>query len=133
MQKMILILLITLCAFFVQAADRITKQERKGPVLVVYYESGRATTNSLFMSMSPDVIREIEQQRAEKQVVQALKAVVADTRSNIVETANLSDIAIAELYLAQTKKDASELMAISPTNTVEYLIGSGIRDDLQKQ
>ena len=133
MKKQISIVLLTLCAFHVQADDRIAKQERLGPVLVVYYESGRVTTNSLFMSMSPDVIREIEQQRAEKQVVQALQAVVADTRSNIVETANLSDIAIAELYLAQTKKDAAALMDISPTNTVEYLIGSGIRADLQKQ
>ena len=63
--------------------------------------------------------------------VAALRAAVADTRTNIAEVASLSDLEIASLYLSQLKRDAATLAALAPTNTIEYLIGAGIRLDLR--
>lgn len=63
-------------------------------------------------------------------IVAALRAAIADTRTNITETAGLTDLQIAALYLAQLKRDASPLAALAPTNTIEYLIGAGMRLDL---
>lgn len=63
-------------------------------------------------------------------IVAALRAAIADTRTNIAETAGLTDLQIAALYLAQLKRDASPLAALAPTNTIEYLIGAGMRLDL---
>lgn len=64
-------------------------------------------------------------------IVMALRAAIADTRTNIAEVAILSDLQIAALYLSQLKRDASTLAAVAPTNTIEYLIGAGIRLDLR--
>lgn len=66
-------------------------------------------------------------------IVAALRAAIVDTRSNITETAGLTDLQIAALYLAQLKRDATPLSALAPTNTIEYLIGAGMRLDLQPQ
>lgn len=66
-------------------------------------------------------------------IVAALRAAIADTRTNIAETAGLTDLQIAALYLAQLKRDATPLSALAPTNTIEYLIGAGMRLDLQPQ
>lgn len=63
-------------------------------------------------------------------IVAALRAAIADTRTNIAETAGLTDLQIAALYLAQLKRDATPLSALAPTNTIEYLIGAGMRLDL---
>ena len=63
-------------------------------------------------------------------IVAALRAAIADTRTNIAETAGLTDLQIAALYLAQLNRDASPLAALAPTNTIEYLIGAGMRLDL---
>ena len=63
-------------------------------------------------------------------IVAALRAAIADTRTNIAETVGLTDLQIAALYLAQLKRDASPLAALAPTNTIEYLIGAGMRLDL---
>lgn len=54
--------------------------------------------------------------------------IIADTRSNIVECATMSDIEIAELYIKQMTKSADQIVA--PTNTLEYLIGAGMREDI---
>lgn len=64
-------------------------------------------------------------------IVAALRAAIADTRTNIVEVASLSDLEIAALYLSQLKRDADTLAAFAPTNTIEYLIGAGIRLDIR--
>lgn len=63
-------------------------------------------------------------------IVAALRAAIADTRTNIAETAGLSDLQIAALYLAQMHRDVTPLVGRVPTNTVEYLIGAGMRIDL---
>jgi hypothetical protein len=63
-------------------------------------------------------------------IVAALRAAIADTRTNIAETASLTDLQIAALYLAQMHRDVTPLVGRVPTNTVEYLIGAGMRIDL---
>lgn len=63
-------------------------------------------------------------------IVAALRAAIADTRTNIAETAGLTDLQIAALYLAQMHRDVTPLVGRIPTNTVEYLIGAGMRLDL---
>ncbi|MBQ3810848.1 MAG: hypothetical protein II839_08545 [Kiritimatiellae bacterium] len=63
-------------------------------------------------------------------IVAALRAAIADTRTNIAETAGLTDLQIAALYLAQMHRDVTPLVGRVPTNTVEYLIGAGMRLDL---
>lgn len=63
-------------------------------------------------------------------IVAALRAAIADTRTNIAETAGLTDFQIAALYLAQMHRDVTPLVGRIPTNTVEYLIGAGMRIDL---
>ena len=55
---------------------------------------------------------------------------IADSRENIPELAGLSDAEVALLYLLQMRKSADDLRAIAPSNTLEYLIGAGMRQDL---
>lgn len=65
-------------------------------------------------------------------ILEQLSAVIQDTRTNIVECANMSDVEIAILYLQQMQKKASEIGA-STTNTIERIIGAGMREDIQEQ
>jgi hypothetical protein len=67
---------------------------------------------------------------AQRQLRAALASTIQDTRTNIVETAELTDEQIAGLYLRQMKRDVSPLVGRVPTNTVEYLIGAGMRIDI---
>lgn len=62
-------------------------------------------------------------------MLEQLSAVIADTRTNIVECANMSDVEIAILYLQQMQKKANEIGA-SATNTIEKIIGAGMREDI---
>lgn len=59
-----------------------------------------------------------------------LGPVIADSRENIPELAGLSDAEVALLYLLQMRKSADDLKALAPSNTLEYLIGAGMRQDL---
>lgn len=61
-------------------------------------------------------------------MLQQFQQIIADTRSNIVECATMSDIEIAALYINQMSKSADQIVA--PTNTLEYLIGAGMREDI---
>lgn len=61
-------------------------------------------------------------------MLQQFQRIIADTRSNIVECATMSDIEIAALYINQMSKSADQIVA--PTNTLEYLIGAGMREDI---
>ena len=65
--------------------------------------------------------------------IEYLKPVIDDSRVNIPELNGLSDEQVALLYLLQMKKSADELMSIAPTNTMEYLIGAGMRLDILSQ
>ena len=64
--------------------------------------------------------------------VPALEAVIEDSRKNIPELEGLTDIQVAQLYLAQMAKPVEELQRLAPTNSMEYLIGAGMRQDLLK-
>ena len=64
--------------------------------------------------------------------IEPLNAIIEDTRKNIPEVASLSDMDIAFLYLAQMVKSADILLQYSPTNSLEYLIGTGMRMDILK-
>lgn len=67
---------------------------------------------------------------AQRQLRAALSATIEDTRTNIAETATLTDEQIAGLYLRQMKRDVTPLVDRVPTNTVEYLVGAGMRLDI---
>ena len=60
-----------------------------------------------------------------------LTPVIADSRANIPGLDGLTDTEVAVLYLLQMSKDADALKALAPTNTLEYLVGAGIRQDLE--
>lgn len=66
-------------------------------------------------------------------MLEQLSAVIADTRTNIVECAEMSDVEIAILYLKQMQKQANKIENASATNTIEKIIGAGMREDIQEQ
>lgn len=59
-----------------------------------------------------------------------LNGIVEDSKKNIPELENLDTQTIAMLYIAQMTKDADLLRKYAPSNTLEYLVGAGIRMDL---
>ena len=63
-------------------------------------------------------------------MLEQLQAIIADTRTNIVECAEMSDVEIALLYLQQMQKRANEIN-VGSTNTIERIIGAGMRDDIK--
>lgn len=66
-------------------------------------------------------------------MLEQLSAVIADTRTNIVECAEMSDVEIALLYLQQMQKQANKIENANSTNTIEKIIGAGMREDIQEQ
>ena len=64
-------------------------------------------------------------------MLHGLAAVVEDTRTNIVEVADLPDATIAGLYIAQMGKRAADVADGAHTNTIEKLIGAGMRQDIR--
>jgi|LSQX01.1.fsa_nt_gb hypothetical protein len=112
-------------------AAGIKEQRREGTVLIVTRTDGSVETNSLFLAMAPEVKAQIERRKAAEAIVSAIGAITADTRSNIPGTENLSDEQIAVLYLQQMTKNAAALLEAAPTNSVEYVIGAGIRQDIE--
>ena len=136
MRTNILIIMIAATAATVCAGattDHIVSQVRDGPRIIVTWESGAITTNALFLRMSPDVVADIERRREDAAMVAALRAVAADTRTNIPETASMRDTEIAGLYLAQMAKEVPALIEAAQTNTIEYAIGAGIRQDINNK
>lgn len=63
----------------------------------------------------------------ERMAKAALPAIIADTRENIPEVANLTDSEIAALYIAQMDKPAT-----NTAETISHLIGRGMREDISK-
>lgn len=130
MRYNILIIFVAATACAAATTDHIVSQVRDGPRIIVTWESGNITTNALFLHMSPDVVADIERRREDAAMVAALRAVAADTRTNIPETASMRDTEIAGLYLAQMAKEVPALIEAAQTNTIEYAIGAGIRQDI---
>jgi hypothetical protein len=121
------------CMTCMAAADRIVSQRRHGDHIIVTYESGAVKTNALFLSTSPAVAQEMRRRREDAEMANSLREVILDTRTNIAETAELSDMQIAGLYIAQMRKPVQPLIAAAATNTIEYAIGAGMRQDLIKE
>lgn len=57
------------------------------------------------------------------------QVILADTRKNIPECAKMSDVEIAMLYIQQMQKNTTDINAA--TNSIEYIIGAGMREDIQ--
>lgn len=57
------------------------------------------------------------------------QVILADTRKNIPECKNMSDLEIAMLYIQQMQKNTTDINAT--TNSIEYIIGAGMRDDIK--
>lgn len=129
--RLSLIAAVTVClAGSVMGADHIASQRREGSKVIVVYDSGRVATNSLFLSMAPEVKAAMRRRREDAALLAGIKSVVADTKSNIVEASALSDVEVAGLYAAQMKKPVDALLSVAPTNTVEFIIGAGMRQDI---
>lgn len=82
---------------------------------------------------SAAISNEVSTIKASADALRTFGGVIRDTRANISETAGLSDIDIAALYLQQTRKTAPALEAIAPTNRLDYLIGAGMRHDINER
>ncbi len=82
---------------------------------------------------SETVSNQVKKIRQKAVIVQGMDYVITDTRSNITDTAGLSDAEIAGLYLQQMQKPVEPLLEAAPTNTIEYVIGAGMREDLKKE
>lgn len=76
------------------------------------------------------ISNQVAQIRERGAMLLGLSTVITDTRTNIVETADLADAEIAGLYIRQMRKAAPPLIEAAQTNTIEYAIGAGIRQDI---
>ena len=74
--------------------------------------------------------RELGTNELARAAVPVLGAVIQDSRKNIPELKGLTDVEVAALYIKQMTKSTEELQALAPTNSLEYLIGAGMRQDL---
>ena len=129
--RLSLIAAVTACLVgSVMGADHIASQRREGSKIIVVYDSGRVSTNALFLAMSPEVKEAMHRRKEDAALLAGIRAVVADTKSNIVEASALSDMDVAGLYAAQMKKPVDALLPVAPTNTVEFIIGAGMRQDI---
>ena len=113
-------------------AERIEQRARSAAIR----ERGRAmrelagiiSTNTLDSIAISNQVQHIRERGA---MLQGLSLVVADTRTNMPEAASLSDVEIAGLYTTQMNKSVVELLPIARSNTVEHVIGAGMRQDLR--
>ena len=129
--RLILIASLAACLpALVMGADHIASQRREGAKVIVVYDSGRVSTNSLFLAMSPEVKEAMRRRKEDAALLAGIRSVVSDTKSNIVEASALSDVEVAGLYAAQMKKPVDALLSVAPTNTVEFIIGAGMRQDI---
>lgn len=64
-------------------------------------------------------------------MLEEFKAIIADTRKNIPECKNMSDFEIAALYIQQMTKKATDIK-VGTTNTIERIIGAGMREDIKE-
>ena len=81
--------------------------------------------------MAPEVKAEVDKIETSAMMSKTLTAVISDTKASIPETAELSDSQVALLYLSQMRKSASDLEPVAGTNTLEHLIGAGMRQDIK--
>ncbi len=112
-------------------AERVENKARVAAMrerAIAMRELAGVSTNAMD---SVAISNQVAQIRERGIILQGLAAVVADTRSNMVEVASLSDAEVAGLYIAQMRKAADELLTTAKTNTIEHIIGAGMRQDLR--
>lgn len=75
--------------------DPIVKQERKGPTLIVHYESGAVVTNSLYLGMSNSTKKRIQEMTDDRETLKAAKALAQSLKqSHADKVGDLSDAEI---------------------------------------
>lgn len=96
--------------------DPIVKQERKGPTLIVHYESGAVITNSLYLEMSKSTKKRIQEMTDDRDTLAAAKTLAKSLKTKHADkVGDLSDaeiVAGAETVLDTTAKDGPAGLAI---------------------
>lgn len=131
MNKIIMILVVTFNLCLVMGeyvlikpqplARGLTEEQLNAVIAKAPTNSTITLPANLLVSKKADITANI--------ILGELKKIIADTRTNIKECKNLSDIEIATLYIKQMQKSTTEINAT--TNSIEYIIGAGMRDDIQ--
>lgn len=114
-------------------AERIEARARRHAIAeraAAMRELAGVSTNAMDSVAISNQVSAIRERGA---MLQGLSLVVADTRTNMPETVSLSDAEIAGLYIAQMPKEASDLLPTAKTNTIEHIIGAGMRQDLRDE
>ncbi len=83
------------------------------------------------VTTSAGISNQVARIRERGAAMQGLSAVIADTRASIPETSGMNDSEIAGLYLKQMSKNAGSLLEAAGTNSLEYIIGAGMRQDIK--
>lgn len=112
-------------------AERIEARARRHAIAeraAAMRELAGVGTNRLDSAAISNQVSAIRERGA---MLQGLSLVVADTRTNMPEAASLSDVEVAGLYITQMNKSVAELLPIARSNTVEHVIGAGMRQDLR--
>ncbi len=112
-------------------AERIEARARRYAIAeraAAMRELAGVGTNRLDSAAISNQVRSIRERAV---MLDGLRAVIADTRANMPEAAELSDAEVAGLYMVQMRKPAPPLVEAAPTNTIEYAIGAGMRQDLR--
>lgn len=112
-------------------AERIEARARRHAIAeraAAMRELAGVGTNRLDSAAISNQVSAIRERGA---MLQGLSLVVADTRTNMPEATSLSDVEIAGLYITQMNKSVAELLPIARSNTVEHVIGAGMRQDLR--
>ena len=132
MSKIFLILVVALTMCVVLGDYVITKPQPLARSLTEAQLEAvitKAPTNAT-VTLPANLFQLKRNEVADNAILTEFKAIMADTRKSIPECANMSDLEIAILYIQQMQKQTSEITA--PTNTIEYLIGAGMREDIKE-
>lgn len=116
--------------------DPIIKQERKGPTLIVHYESGAVITNSLYLGMSESAKERIQQMADDRDTLAAARALAQSLKkSHPEEVATLSDpeiVAASKTVLDNSKSSGAAGAAVGAA-LATALAAAGNRKKTQKE
>jgi len=91
--------------------DPIVKQERKGPTLIVHYESGAVVTNSLYLGMSDSTKKRIAEMTDDRDTLAAARALALSLKTaHPDKVGDLSDseiVAASESVLDNTAESGT--------------------------
>lgn len=96
--------------------DPIVKQERKGPTLIVHYESGAVVTNSLYLGMSESTKKRIREMTDDRDTLAAARALAKSLKTKHPDkVGGLSDsdiVAASETVLDNSKTSGAAGAAV---------------------